>query len=138
MLLIFVLILTVTWVPFIGNLPNCQNGRNANLMLLCKLFKNAFFYAIFRIFHIFFSFQELADRSDPWNLVPFMRVRAGCLDSCRTKDYRNSVINIWNNFRTKYLAPGEVKLLCASSFEIEPNLNFFLDAIISNYKSMAW
>lgn len=107
-------------------------------MLLCKLFKNAFFYAIFRIFHIFFSFQELADRSDPWNLVPFMRVRAGCLDSCRTKDYRNSVINIWNNFRTKYLAPGEVKLLCASSFEIEPNLNFFLDAIISNYKSMAW
>lgn len=89
-------------------------------------------------FSIFFSFHELADRSDPWNLVPFMRVRAGCLDSCRTKDYRNSVINIWNNFRTKYLAPGEVKLLCASSFEIEPNLNFFLDAIISNYKSMAW
>lgn len=55
-------------------------------------------------------FSELADRSDPWNLAPFMAQRAGCLDSCRTSQYRASVISMWDQFRTKYLAPGEVDI----------------------------
>ena len=79
---------------------------------------------------LLYRFCELADRSDPWNLVPFMNERAGCLDSCRSKTYQDSVIQMWDQYRTKYLAPGEVKKSLWSFFFRVLNY-FFLSVLVA-------